>query len=217
MTLIKSIDNYINRLNFSESYVYLQANEFISQIGFSKRSDESTSKAFLGKLSDLDLESIIDNNKVLTAEFYTYDYSSKSLVKPNGVFSLLKNRIRTEIAGILPFIELKNSIYQSIGVQLGECTISPKVFMDYLNPSLISIGDESIIGEAAKLQAHFFNPGKCVIGNISVGKRCVIGAGARLLPGTVINDYSTIGVDSTVSGYVPTKTKINPKTFYKKF
>lgn len=217
MTLIESINNYIKRLNFSESYTYLQNNEFISQIGFSLLSNEKTSKKFLGKLSDLDLESIIDKNKVLTAEFYTYDYTNESLVKPNGVFNLLKNRIRTELAGILPFIELKNSIYKGMGTQLGNCTIAPKVFMDYLNPSLISIGDESIIGESAKLQAHFFNPGKCVIGNIHIGKRCVIGAGARLLPGTVINNYSTIGVDSTVSGYVPNRIKINPNSFYKKF
>ncbi len=105
-----------------------------------------------------------------------------------------------------------------IGVNIKKgITISPKVFMDYLNPNLITINDGSIIGEGAKLQAHFFNQGTYVIGKIRIGKHSVIGAGARLLPGTIIEDNVIIGVDSVVSGYVPNNTKINPNSFYKLF
>lgn len=220
MTLITSINNTLKRISFNHAYVYIKKNKHFSQLGFSKKNTEKTSKELIGSLNELNLEEIIKENNVLTAEFYTKDYSSASLVRPNGVMKLLTNRIRTEIAGMLPFIDLKNSLYKSMGVNIkegvyGTPTIAPKVFMDYLNPDLVSINEGSVIGEGAKIQAHFFNPGKFVIGEIRIGKRCVIGAGARLLPGTIIKDYSIIGVDSTIYGIVPEKTKINPHSFYK--
>ncbi|MFA5406292.1 MAG: hypothetical protein WC307_02960 [Candidatus Nanoarchaeia archaeon] len=215
--LLNAINKTISRLGFEESFVYLKQNKYISNIGLSLSPEEMTCKQFIGDLKSVDLESLI-NKGALTAEFYHHDYSPEAIIKPNGTWTLLKHRVRAEIAGVLPFIKLKNKLYSSMGVRVnGEPTVSPKVFMDYLNPSLIYLGDGAVIGEAAKLQAHFYNAGKYIIGEIMVGERATIGAGARLLPGTVICNDCVVGVDSTVMGYLSAGKHVLPNSFYKNF
>ncbi len=220
MPLEEAINSTIRRLDFGKSYVYMRKGDYISHLGFSLSSEEETQKTYVGYLPELDLSSIIEKNNVMTAEFYHHDYSAKALIKPNSLLKLLYNRVISEIAQILPFVSVKNSMYSGMGINVQKTedaapTVSPKVFMDYLNPSLISIGAGTIVGEGAKIQAHFFNPGRYVIGEIRIGKKCVVGAGARLLPGTIIRDSVKVGVDSVAAGYVDENVK--PLSFYEKF
>lgn len=208
--IIKTLIN----LEMINSHVY-QCN---NKLGFSLSSEEATSKKYLGFINDIDLESIISNCR--TAEFYHHNYNHNALIKPCGYFQLIKNRIVTEIAGVLPFPYLKNSFYRSIGVKInqgikGVPTIAPKVFIDYLNPELLSIGEGSIIGESAALQAHFFNPGKYVIGNISISEQAVIGSRAHLLPGAHVSRKAQVGVGSVINGIVPEGMKVEPNSYYK--
>ena len=231
--LCNAINETLKRLNKVKNYehVYISGGNYILNLGISPKRNEQTRKEYIGSIKDSTLEEVITNagfdvNKVMTCEFYAMSCDTQAMMKPNNFLKLLFNRVVIEIAGVIPSPAVKNYMLSGIGVGIEDVlingerytpSIAPKTFIDYLNPKLIKIGAGTISGEAAKFQAHFFNPRRYVIGNINVGKMVAIGAGVRLMPGTDIRDSAIIGVDSTVSGYVPEGAHVAPNSYYKCF
>ena len=72
--------------------------------------------------------------------------------------------------------------------------------IDSVNPELVSIGDNSVIGGGGAILTHcpVKGPLPCTI-----GKNVYIGYGAIVLPGVVINDNCVIGAGSVVTKNVP--------------
>lgn len=79
------------------------------------------------------------------------------------------------------------------GVKLGK-----KVFLAASNvidpyfPELIHIGDDTILGLGASIFCHEFVEGKLYVGEVNVGKECLVGFGSIVLPGTTMEDRSIL-------------------------
>ena len=94
------------------------------------------------------------------------------------------------------------------GLQLGVDThISRPLYIDQLQPWLITIGDHVTIGPYAAIITHdtslVQHTGQTRLGRVVLGNRVYIGVGAILLPGTTIGEDSVVGAGAVVHGQVP--------------
>lgn len=94
------------------------------------------------------------------------------------------------------------------GLQLGEGThIGRPVFFDRGRPWLITIDDHAILGVGVSVLTHdislVHHTGQTRIARVVVGKRVFVGAGAILLPGTIIGEDSVVAAGAVVHGEIP--------------
>ncbi len=89
--------------------------------------------------------------------------------------------------------------YRRKGAKIGE-NVRLLGSIDGVNPHLISIGDNTVIGRNSALLAHCPIKGPCPC---KVGKNVWIGFGVIVLPGVTIGDNSLIGAGSVVTKDVP--------------
>ena len=103
-----------------------------------------------------------------------------------------------------PSLRLKNWLLRRIGVDVGTgvswgLESTPDVFW----PELITVGDDAIVGYDATLLCHEFLQDEYRTGEIRVGERAMIGAGAVVLPGVEIGAGAQVAANSLVAEDVP--------------
>lgn len=108
------------------------------------------------------------------------------------------------LARISPSLKLKNFLLSSIGVTVGEgvswgLESTPDVFW----PELVTVEDHAIIGYNATLLCHEFLQDEYRTGEVVVGERAMIGAGAIILPGVEIGAGASVAANSLVTRDVP--------------
>lgn len=108
-----------------------------------------------------------------------------------------------------PSLRLKNWLMRRLGADVGTgvtfaLTATPDVFW----PELITVEDHAIIGYDATLLCHEFLQDEYRTGEIVVGERVMIGAGAIVLPGVEIGDGAQVGANSVVTRDVPPETTV---------
>jgi len=108
-----------------------------------------------------------------------------------------------------PSLRLKNWLLRRLGADVGEgvafaLTATPDVFW----PELVTVGDHAIIGYDATLLCHEFLQDEYRTGEIVVGERVMIGAGAVVLPGVEIGAGAQVGANSVVTRDVPPETTV---------
>jgi acetyltransferase-like isoleucine patch superfamily enzyme len=81
--------------------------------------------------------------------------------------------------------------------------ITPGVWFDYLFPELITIEENTIIGEEAGIATHEFLHQEYHVGPVHIGKGCLIGGRAGVLCGVRIGDGATISAMTLVHKHVP--------------
>jgi len=101
---------------------------------------------------------------------------------------------------VSPSLQLKNWLLARIGVTVGDgvswgLEATPDVFW----PEHITIGDHAIIGYDATLLCHEFLQEEYRVGDVVVGDRAMIGAGAVVLPGVEIGDGAQVAANSLVT------------------
>ena len=131
-------------------------------------------------------------------------------------FTMAYNRAVGEIAKKLPFPSVKSRLYRHTGVTIPkpeEVVIAPNALIEYIYPELVTIEPGVFIGEDAKILAHFFGRDRFVIGNVYIGKDCVIGTSAIMYPGTTLHQSVEVGGNSVVIGVHPAGKKIEPASF----
>ena len=69
---------------------------------------------------------------------------------------------------------------------------------DILDPYLLELGDNVIIGGGAFITSHYVNDGFIYIKRIKIGNNVTIGAHAKINPGVIIEDNAVIGENSVV-------------------
>ncbi len=110
------------------------------------------------------------------------------------------NYLVIRISGVLPFQRIKNSLYRSIGIKVGEnVSIGLEVTFDIFFPELIEIGDNSIIGYRATLLCHEFLIDKWKKGPVRIGRNVLVGANTTVLAGVVIESGVTVSACSLVN------------------
>lgn len=111
-------------------------------------------------------------------------------------FKALATMIRYMISATLwglPFSGLKIMFYRLCGVKIGSNVyIGPAVYLDMLKPSLISIGDDVMIGMKVNIMIHERTMKTLSIGRVTIGNGVTIGGGAIIRHATNIGDNAEI-------------------------
>jgi acetyltransferase-like isoleucine patch superfamily enzyme len=128
--------------------------------------------------------------------FHGLEVPKKSWYKVSSFYKTSYNAAIIELCKYLPYfpkIDIKNSLLMSLGIKLGkDVTIAPRVQFDYFYPELISIGDNTLIGDGAKLWTHEYGIGYFAIGEINIGRNVYIGSES------IIEDNSKIKACSII-------------------
>jgi acetyltransferase-like isoleucine patch superfamily enzyme len=114
------------------------------------------------------------------------------------------NYVVIVLCRISPSLTLKNWLLRRLGVSVGKgvswgLESTPDVFW----PERITVEDHAIIGYDATLLCHEFLQHEYRLGEIVVGERAMIGAGAVVLPGVEIGAGAQVAANSLVTGDVP--------------
>jgi len=113
------------------------------------------------------------------------------------------------MARIAPSLRLKSWLLRRIGVTVGEgvswgLESTPDVFW----PELVTVEDHAIIGYDVTLLCHEFLQDEYRTGEVVVGERAMIGAGAIVLPGVEIGEGAQVAANSLVTEDVPPETTV---------
>ena len=83
-------------------------------------------------------------------------------------------------------------------MKIGKNTLVGGVIKD---PCVTSFGNNSTMGEYAIIYGHIhnFEKGTILIDPVSIGNNCVIGAGAIIMPGAIIEDNVTVAAGALVT------------------
>jgi acetyltransferase-like isoleucine patch superfamily enzyme len=97
------------------------------------------------------------------------------------------------------FFAIKIILYRRLGAKIGR---NVKIFgiLDGVNPHLIEIGDNVVIGRGSSILAHCpIKGGK----GVKIGSNTWLGYGVIVMPGVTIGENSIIGAGSLVTRDVP--------------
>ena len=107
-------------------------------------------------------------------------------------------------AVILDFFHLyplKTFHVQLFGGKVGKNVVMGGLVLD---PSLLEVGDNSVIGGFSTILGHAVERGKIIFGKVTIGKNCGIGvratilAGAKLEAGSMLGAHSLLVKNSTI-------------------
>ena len=120
-----------------------------------------------------------------------------------------RNYLVIWIVRLSPSLRLKNWLLRRLGVTVGQgvswgLESTPDVFW----PNLITVEDHAIVGYDATLLCHEFLQDEYRTGEIHVGERAMIGAGAIVLPGVRIGRGAQVAANSLVAEDVPPETTV---------
>ena len=108
------------------------------------------------------------------------------------------------LARLAPSLRVKNWALRRIGVTVGTgvswgLEATPDVFW----PELITVEDHAIVGYDATILCHEFLQEEYRTGEVVVGERAMVGAGAIVLPGVEIGAGARVAANSLVADDVP--------------
>ncbi|MHC3437292.1 acyltransferase [Natrialbaceae archaeon A-gly3] len=114
------------------------------------------------------------------------------------------NYVVVWLVRISPSLRLKRWLLRQIGVTVGEgvswgLEATPDVFW----PDLITIEDHAVIGYDATILCHEFLQEEYRTGEVVIGERAMIGAGAIVLPGVEVGEGASVAANSLVTRDVP--------------
>jgi acetyltransferase-like isoleucine patch superfamily enzyme len=133
-----------------------------------------------------------------------YDYP-----KHVGRIRLFFNAIVCHICRVIPFIEIKNSLYRMIGVKIGKnVVIAAYTIIDPFFPELITLEDNVIVGVGATIVAHEYTQEKLRKGKVLIKKRALIGGGSFIRCGITVGEHAVVGAKSFVNKDVPDFTTV---------
>jgi len=137
---------------------------------------------------------------------YEYNYQNKNAFKWILVCVLympIRKIFETFLMG-----QMKNSYYRMLGMKIGENTLVGGTIMD---PCLTEIGNNCTMGLFACIYGHIhdYEKGIIILDRIKIGNNCVIGAGAFIMPGAVLEDNVKLAAGAVVTkGQVLKKGKV---------
>ena len=114
------------------------------------------------------------------------------------------NYVVVWLVRLSPSLRLKNWLVRQLGATVGEGVAwglesTPDVFW----PELITVEDHAIIGYDATILCHEFLQDEYRTGEVVIGERAMIGAGAVILPGVEIGAGAQVAANSLVARDVP--------------
>ena len=121
-----------------------------------------------------------------------------------SVARVVRNFLFVMVARLAPSLRLKNWALRRLGITVGEgvswaLDATPDVFW----PERITLCDHCIVGYDATILCHEFLQDEYRLGDVVVGERAMIGAGAVVLPGVRIGEGAQVAANSLVTDDVP--------------
>lgn len=98
-------------------------------------------------------------------------------------------------AGLIP-VNLRSLAFSLLGAKMGR---SVMVGGKILDPSLVEIGDFTMLGEDCLLTAHAVEEERVDLGRIIVGRDVTVGVKAVILPDVVIGDGAIVAAGAVVT------------------
>ncbi|MFQ5721482.1 MAG: hypothetical protein ACE5GI_03230 [Candidatus Aminicenantales bacterium] len=111
----------------------------------------------------------------------------------NWIFSLV---IYLPAAVILDFFHLyplKNLQVRLFGAKVGKSVVMGGLVLD---PCLLEVGDNTVIGGFSTIAGHAVERGKIFFNKVRIGRNCGVGIRAVILPGACLEDGSMLGAQS---------------------
>jgi acetyltransferase-like isoleucine patch superfamily enzyme len=113
------------------------------------------------------------------------------------------------LARYVPHLGVKNWLFRRLGMTVGPGVAfalesTPDVFW----PDLITVKTDAIIGYDATILCHEFLQEEHRLGEVVVGERAMVGAGAIVLPGVEIGADARVAANSLVTADVPPGTTV---------
>lgn len=113
------------------------------------------------------------------------------------------------VCRISPSLRLKNWLLRRLGVDIGTGVVWALESMpDTFWPELITVEDDAIVGYQATILCHEFLQSEYRTGEVVVGERAMVGAGAIVLPGVEIGADAQVAANSLVAEDVPPETTV---------
>ena len=121
-----------------------------------------------------------------------------------GPVTVARNYAAIVAARHSPSLRVKNWLYRRLGMSVGSgvswgLEATPDVFW----PELITVEDDAIVGYDATLLCHEFLQDEYRTGEVVIGERAMIGAGAIVLPGVHVGPDASVAANSLVTRDVP--------------
>ena len=103
-----------------------------------------------------------------------------------------------------PSLRLKNWLFRRLGMTVGAgAAFALESTPDVFWPELITVAEDALVGYDATLLCHEFLQDEYRTGEVVVGPRAMVGAGAVVLPGVRIGADAQVGANSVVTRDVP--------------
>jgi len=117
---------------------------------------------------------------------------------------VMVNYVVVLVCRVCPSMRLKNWLLRRIGVTVGTGVAwglesTPDVFW----PDLITVEDHAIVGYDATVLCHEFLQEEYRTGEVVIGERAMVGAGAVVLPGVEVGAGAQVAANSLVTEDVP--------------
>ena len=97
------------------------------------------------------------------------------------------------LARALPLPWLDIIAYRSFGTRVGRSVV---LYEGYIDPLFVEIGDFTMTSLNICIFSHLIYHDKLLIKRVKVGKACVVGPNTIIAPGTIMEDFAVLGVNS---------------------
>lgn len=110
-----------------------------------------------------------------------------------------------KLIGLLPGTRFKSGLVRRLlGVKMGrDVGLACGVLLDPYDPSMISFGDNVIVGYETRIFVHAFTLNRQRVRPVKIGSNVMIGGFCVIAPGVTIGDGASIAPGTIVSRNVP--------------
>jgi acetyltransferase-like isoleucine patch superfamily enzyme len=119
------------------------------------------------------------------------------------------NYLAVWLIRVSPSLRAKNWLLRRLGATVESgVAIGLEATPDVFWPDLVTLESDAIVGYDATLLCHEFLQDEYRTGEVVVGERAMIGAGAVVLPGVEVGPDATVAANSLVTDDVPAGTTV---------
>lgn len=120
----------------------------------------------------------------------------------------VKSPVSITVLPVLLLTPFATLFYRLMGATIGRNVLINST--SCADPTLLEIGDDTVIGGHATVLGHAFEGGRLVLSRVRIGSRVVVGVNAVILPGAEVGDDATIAAGAVV----PKGARIPPGSTY---
>ncbi|MEM7229637.1 MAG: acyltransferase [Planctomycetota bacterium] len=129
-----------------------------------------------------------------------------------GRWSVARRHVLMSLITKLPGTRFKSKLFKRLfGLTMGENVgLAHGVMLDPYDPTMVTIGDDVLIGMDTKIFVHVFTLNRQRVRPVTIGNNVTIGGFCRIAPGVTIGDGASIAPGTFVTRDVPPGAMVMP-------